>query len=314
MKNKNFDFQYRFSLENYMKSILILLFTGSMILAKAQTWEVPPDKIAEVCPVQFDEDFVKAGSVLYSKHCLSCHGQPGKNAPAKLNPLPVDPASAPFVQQTDGSLFYKITTGRGLMPKFESVLKETERWQIIAYIRTFHPGYVQPEPILLAEDGKRKLFLRLMPAEQNMLQASAYTTEQGDTVPVSNVRLLLLLKRYFGNMQIGDAMTNEKGDAFFKISPDLRADTAGNITFIIRPENTEIYGDAETEATIQAGIKNTAAPLNEERALWNVFRKAPLWIILTYAFGVIGAWSVIGYIVLRLVGIKRQNNSEQSIK
>ena len=36
---------------------------------------------------------------------------------------------------TDGELFWKITNGRGAMPAWRQ-LPETERWQIVNYIRT----------------------------------------------------------------------------------------------------------------------------------------------------------------------------------
>ena len=63
-----------------------------------------------------------------------------------LNPQPPDPASKEFQQQTDGELFYKITTGRAIMPAFKNILSEEERWKVISYFRSFNKSYTQQKP------------------------------------------------------------------------------------------------------------------------------------------------------------------------
>lgn len=308
MKSNNYNFLH-LSMNSFSKgffTVILALFSSFLM---AQDWEVPPEKNAEVSPYLFDDAFRNAGAALYSKHCLSCHGEPGKNVPAQLVPLPADPASEKFVKLTDGAMFYKITVGRGLMPRFESVLKEIERWQIIAYIRSFHKGYVQPELAVEVSDGKKKLHLSIAMIDKNTLKAKAYSVEQNDTIPADNVKLVLLMKRYFGNMQLGEAKTtNTNGIATFPIDENLRADTAGMVTFIVRPMNTEIYGDVEAVATLKAGIPNTNPPLNQQRAIWNIVQKTPLWLLFTYVFSVLGVWLTIGYIVLQLLKIKKTSN------
>ena len=47
----------------------------------------------------------------------------------------MDWSSAAVQSDTDGELFWKITNGRGSMPAWRQ-LPETERWQIVNYIRT----------------------------------------------------------------------------------------------------------------------------------------------------------------------------------
>jgi len=38
-------------------------------------------------------------------------------------------------KETDGSLFWKMSEGRGPMPSWKDQLTETERWQLVIYIR-----------------------------------------------------------------------------------------------------------------------------------------------------------------------------------
>ena len=37
--------------------------------------------------------------------------------------------------ETDGSLFWKMTNGRGPMPSWKDTLTDKERWELVGYIR-----------------------------------------------------------------------------------------------------------------------------------------------------------------------------------
>jgi len=146
--------------------------------------------------------------------------------------------------------------------------------------------------------------------DQNTLKAAALSVANNDTVPAENVTLVLLMKRFFGTLQLGDSKTtNSEGVVLFPLGDNLRADTAGFITFIVKPSNSELYGDIETTTTLQTGIENTNPALNEQRTMWNVLQKTPLWLLFTYIFGVVGVWATLGYIVWQLVKIKRNSNT-----
>lgn len=292
-------------------SLFLLVFTP--ILLSAQTWEVPANKNKEVSPFKFDATTQKEGSALFTKQCIACHGEPGKNNGAQLNPLPGDPSSEKFRNQTDGSLFYKITYGRGLMPKFSSVLKEDERWKIISYIRTFHEGYIQPEPSIAKLGNKKAIEIKVTKLNETTLEVYAFSNKDSIAIPESNVELALHVKRYFGKLQLGEVLeTDVNGKVLFPVNNSLPADTLGSITFIVSPNDKELYGDAESEVTLQMGTKNSAPALNEKRAIWNVVQKAPLWIIFTYTIGVFGVWAVLGYIIFQLAKLRKKEQKEQT--
>jgi mono/diheme cytochrome c family protein len=70
--------------------------------------------------------------------CAACHGSSGRGdgvASAALQPKPADWTSTAVQNDTDGELFWRITNGRGAMPAWRQ-LPESERWQIVNYIRT----------------------------------------------------------------------------------------------------------------------------------------------------------------------------------
>jgi mono/diheme cytochrome c family protein len=97
-------------------------------------WKAPADAKALKNPVQGIGDAKK----VIATSCAACHGSSGREdgvAAAALQPKPMDWSSPAVQSDTDGELFWKITNGRGSMPAWRQ-LPETERWQIVNYIRT----------------------------------------------------------------------------------------------------------------------------------------------------------------------------------
>ena len=52
-----------------------------------------------------------------------------------LNPKPADWTSKKVQDESDGEIFWKITTGRGAMPAWWH-LPEGDRWALVRYIRS----------------------------------------------------------------------------------------------------------------------------------------------------------------------------------
>jgi len=97
-------------------------------------WKAPADAKTLKNPVQGIGD----AKNLIAMNCAACHGSSGRGdgvAAAALQPKPMDWSSAAVQSDTDGQLFWKITNGRGSMPAWRQ-LPETQRWQIVNYIRT----------------------------------------------------------------------------------------------------------------------------------------------------------------------------------
>ena len=93
---------------------------------------------------------IKAGKSIYERHCWPCHGVEGAgDGPAAeiLEPRPRNFVSALFKLRTtstgnlplDEDIFKVLENGMpgSAMPSFAKLLTETERWQVIYYIKTF---------------------------------------------------------------------------------------------------------------------------------------------------------------------------------
>jgi len=111
----------------YKKNIVhriftIILFSIFCIQSFASTWNIPAAESAKNSYIQFTPATAKAGEAIYTENCMSCHGNPGKmNSLKALNPVPPDLGGTTTQQRKDGDLFYIITTGKVLMPAFETI-------------------------------------------------------------------------------------------------------------------------------------------------------------------------------------------------
>jgi mono/diheme cytochrome c family protein len=101
---------------------------------------IAPDNAREVKnPVSATPDNLAAARQTYQDNCMPCHGEKGKGdgPDAKI----INFKSANFTDpkwwshETDGSLFWKMSEGRNSMPSWKEVLSETERWQLVNYMR-----------------------------------------------------------------------------------------------------------------------------------------------------------------------------------
>jgi mono/diheme cytochrome c family protein len=104
-------------------------------------WEAPATTASLVNPQKNNPGAIEAGKQTYTTYCVACHGSKGKGdgaAAIGLNVKPADHTSANVQKQPDGALFWKISEGRSPMPTYKTLLTETQRWQLVEYIRTFN--------------------------------------------------------------------------------------------------------------------------------------------------------------------------------
>jgi len=99
----------------------------------------PASADAVVNPVKGNAAATAEGKKLYTSNCVVCHGDKGQGdgvAAAGLAKPPADHSSAAVQKQTDGALFWMLSEGNTPMPAYKAVFNETQRWQLVNYIRT----------------------------------------------------------------------------------------------------------------------------------------------------------------------------------
>ncbi len=119
---------------------LLTLSLGILYLTRPS-----PVENVQANPIPFNSESISAGQGLYSTHCAACHGETGKgDGPVglSLNPRPAALAqhATPGVH-TDAQLFEWITNGfpASAMPAFKTTLSDTDRWNLVNFIRTLAP-------------------------------------------------------------------------------------------------------------------------------------------------------------------------------
>jgi cytochrome c5 len=301
----------------YTKYIFLVLL-GVLVnnhVAKSQgTWDVPEDKKQKSSPFKFDKESQKLGETVYTRNCVSCHGTPGKNNAVALVPAPGDPATDKFQKQTDGALFYKLTTGRVVMPSFKDVLTETERWQVISYIRSFNPSYIQAEPTkaLVGAFAGMKIILKFdYLANESKIRVNVVGEKLSEVKPLEGIELKLFAKRYFGNIGVDEPkITNAQGESFFDYKNKLAGDSVGNVQFIVKV-STEGLDGLKLDTLIKAGNPVIAKSLIDTRAMWTIRSQAPIWLILAYSLVVATVWSFLIYIVLQILKIGKLGKKKE---
>jgi mono/diheme cytochrome c family protein len=301
----NPDFR-RLIKNSFMRSLLLILLTLQLLLPElaGQGWNVPDDKKGRLSTFMFDDNTRKAGEKLYTINCMSCHGTPGKGNYLNLVPPPGDPATEKIQRNKDGEIFYKVTTGRGPMPSFKSIFSSTEIWNIISFIRSFNSSYKQQIMPVITSSAYPGAVIKLTLAYNNkdstiILNASA--TKDNIIVPVTGAEVKLFVHRAFGLLPVDETKSTDKeGIALFKIPNKLPGDTSGNVRVSARFTNEEIFGAISKDTLLCAGNQTIPVSLVAQRAMWNNVRKAPIWIILAYSFGLLAAWGFIFYVLMKL--------------
>jgi mono/diheme cytochrome c family protein len=119
-------------------NLALLALIGLMSRIGAEEWTVPADAAAVANPVASAPEAIGQGAAVYRQSCLICHGDGGKGdgtGGTFLVPKPTNLTDETLRKESDGALFWKITTGRITMPANKN-LTDQQRWQVVLYIRT----------------------------------------------------------------------------------------------------------------------------------------------------------------------------------
>ena len=112
-------------------------------------WNAPVEANKLANPLKNNVTSVKAGENLFESQCSSCHGTTGKGdgmVGSSLTPHPTNLTSDGVKKESDGSIFWKISTGKSPMPSFGN-LSKTQRWELVDFIRKLQTGNVLKKDI-----------------------------------------------------------------------------------------------------------------------------------------------------------------------
>jgi mono/diheme cytochrome c family protein len=125
------------------RSVLFYLFVG--MICRAGVWATAPVDVIwaqtqpdRKPPTQIEGDTL-AGKVLFTRHCVTCHGPKGQGDGLQIAGATVADLSSPATQRKlNVDLLTTIHEGRPgrVMPSWEYRLSQEQTRDVLAYIRT----------------------------------------------------------------------------------------------------------------------------------------------------------------------------------
>lgn len=117
-----------------MAMLLSMATLGAQSAPRAHDpeWRAPAHATSRTNPLAGRPEIAAGGRKLFDERCSSCHGDDRRGTPKAPDLL-----EAAVQAQTDGELFWKLTTGNSHtgMPSF-SFLPALQRWQIVMHLRS----------------------------------------------------------------------------------------------------------------------------------------------------------------------------------
>ncbi len=300
---------YRFRCVKKIKFFTWLAILLFALPAFGQDWHVPEADKNMDNPSPYTLENVKKGKELYMKNCKSCHGEPGKNNGLPLVPLPPDVASEQMQKNTVGDLYYKITYGKGTMPQFESTVSADDRWRIINYIMNFNPGR---EKLLANLPAVKAKLLASVNEATKKVEVFAEYFDNGHFIKLPEASITISAQKVFGNLKLGESVTDANGRAEFLIPSTLIGDEEGYANIVIGL-NDDYEADKVVLNKVKVGQKKQVPLLIKKgKIIWSTNKNTQLWLLLSYIASACAAWIAIIYVVYQIIKVKRLGKTDNS--
>jgi len=282
--------------------LAILVLPAPHVLS--QEWPVPPDQSLLPNPSEYNLENVKRGKEIYTRNCQSCHGDPGKNNPLALDPLPIDIASERMHANSEGDMFYKITAGRGIMPPFEASISDDDRWKLINFIMNFKPDGDQ---LLVDAPPVKAKLLASVNEDKSSVEILAELDGPG-RIGLVNAPVIISAKKTFGDIELGRSITNGDGRTEFLIPENIIGDEEGYVSIVVSLGDGYEANEVALEKA-RVGQHKVVPSLIRGEVLWSTNDNIQLWLLFSYIVAAGGTWLVIGYIIFQIIKIKRYSRS-----
>lgn len=116
----------------------VFILYATVAFCQESTWKAPATADKVVNPYSGSSTFAAEGKKIYVSMCAICHGEKGKgngSGGVSLEPRPANFLAISVRHESDGAIFWKMSEGKSPMASYKDLLTETQRWQLVNYIR-----------------------------------------------------------------------------------------------------------------------------------------------------------------------------------
>jgi hypothetical protein len=211
-------------------------------------------------------------------------------------------------------LVTKVRTNDKGLAEFSIPVKLKNQWAATAdhkFIAVTEATRKEDETITELEISKAKIVIDTLNEEgERSVSAHVFSYTNGEWIAASDVEVKIGVRRLGGYLKIGEEetfSTDSLGRVTAEFSLDsLPADDAkNNITLVARVEDNDRFGNLSIEKTVPWGKYYQHENNFGQRSLWATRFRSPLWLLFISYFIIASVWSVIIYLVIQIVKIKK---------
>jgi hypothetical protein len=126
---------------------------------------------------------------------------------------------------------------------------------------------------------------------------------EGNEVPVYEAEVYGYVERMFSDLPIGEDYSDEDGKLTFEFPENLPGDSLGNLTVVVRINESDEFGSVEMKKVIDWGTSVDFSEYRMPRALWT--DEAPVWMSFAVIIILAGAWLNFLLAMYRLYKVKK---------
>lgn len=153
----------------------------------------------------------------------------------------------------------------------------------------------------------KRAMLTITPVKEDSLlsvQVKLLDIGTGTEVPVKEAAIGIFVTRLFNPLKVGEATTDENGEASVEFPANIPGDAKGNLTLLAKLDENEVYGNLEAAVVQKWGVPVSNIIQEQPRALWS--SHPPIWMLVTFIVLMVTVWGHYIIIIYELFRLRKE--------
>ena len=134
----NLNFRIMKSEYSFLMIVFLAIIGCNSSMAHDKNWIAPEYSNSLVNPFKENENATNEGKAIFTQMCVICQGATGQGndeAGLSLKSKPINFLALKVLNETDGTIFWKLNEGKAPMASYKELLREDQLWKLVNYIR-----------------------------------------------------------------------------------------------------------------------------------------------------------------------------------